>query len=129
MNIQSRNKSLTQLIRDSPTILLSRRKCICSEAFSKLSSQLNRNKFALKSEIFGLFSAARTVAYAKSIACSTSYALEWDESFKNNADESGRAVLGVHKAEVEMKHTNQIYTSPNTKFVPDSKELKDDVKI
>jgi asparagine synthase (glutamine-hydrolysing) len=33
---------------------------------------------------------------ALSIACSTEKALEWDESFKKNTDESGRAVLGVH---------------------------------
>jgi hypothetical protein len=39
---------------------------------------------------------AKTVPYNKSIACSTEFALEWDESFKNNADESGRAVMGVH---------------------------------
>lgn len=32
-----------------------------------------------------------------SIACSTAKALEWDASFKNNADQSGRSVLGIHK--------------------------------
>ncbi len=41
-------------------------------------------------------SAALTVPSGKSIACSTKEALEWDESFKNNADPSGRAVLTVH---------------------------------
>jgi len=30
--------------------------------------------------------------------CSSPAALEWDPSFKNNADPSGRAVKGVHKA-------------------------------
>jgi hypothetical protein len=30
------------------------------------------------------------------VACSTPIALEWDESFKNNADPSGRSVLSVH---------------------------------
>jgi asparagine synthase (glutamine-hydrolysing) len=39
--------------------------------------------------------AAKTVPYGKSVACSTEAALEWDESFKNNADPSGRAA-GVH---------------------------------
>ncbi|MEC9061746.1 MAG: asparagine synthase B, partial [Pseudomonadota bacterium] len=34
-------------------------------------------------------SAARCVPGGKSIACSTAEALEWDESFKNNADPSG----------------------------------------
>jgi asparagine synthase (glutamine-hydrolysing) len=31
-----------------------------------------------------------------SIACSTPIALEWDASFKNNADPSGRSVGSVH---------------------------------
>jgi len=39
----------------------------------------------------------KTVPFYKSIACSTDYALEWDESFKSNQDDSGRAVLGIHK--------------------------------
>jgi len=42
--------------------------------------------------------AASTVPKVKSIACSTEKALEWDESFKNNADESGRAVLSIHSS-------------------------------
>jgi len=41
-------------------------------------------------------SATMTVPFAKSIACSTEAALEWDESFKKNTDESGRSVLAVH---------------------------------
>ena len=41
-------------------------------------------------------SAARCVPGGKSIACSTAEALEWDESFKNNADPSGRSMVGVH---------------------------------
>ncbi|CAD8049931.1 unnamed protein product [Paramecium primaurelia] len=41
-------------------------------------------------------SAALTVPYGKSIACSTEKALEWDEAFKKNTDESGRAVLSIH---------------------------------
>jgi asparagine synthase (glutamine-hydrolysing) len=44
-----------------------------------------------------------TVPYNKSIACSTEAALEWDESFKTNTDESGRAVLGVHIASEALK--------------------------
>jgi asparagine synthase (glutamine-hydrolysing) len=42
-------------------------------------------------------SAARCVPGGKSIACSTVEALEWDESFKNNADPSGRSMKDVHK--------------------------------
>jgi len=45
----------------------------------------------------------KTVPFAKSIACSTEAALEWDESFKKNTDESGRAVLGVHKADKHIQ--------------------------
>ncbi|AFT77740.1 asparagine synthetase B [Alteromonas macleodii str. 'Black Sea 11'] len=44
-------------------------------------------------------SAARCVPGGKSIACSTAEALEWDESFKNNADPSGRSMKGVHTGE------------------------------
>lgn len=41
-------------------------------------------------------SAAHCVPGGKSIACSTVEALEWDESFKNMADPSGRSVVSVH---------------------------------
>ncbi|MEC8228568.1 MAG: asparagine synthase B [Pseudomonadota bacterium] len=40
--------------------------------------------------------AARCVPGGKSIACSTVEALEWDESFKNNADPSGRSIKDFH---------------------------------
>ncbi|MEM7052618.1 MAG: asparagine synthase B [Acidobacteriota bacterium] len=39
---------------------------------------------------------ARCVPSGASIACSTPNALAWDESFRNLADPSGRAVRGVH---------------------------------
>lgn len=42
--------------------------------------------------------AAATVPGGPSIACSTPAALAWDPAFANNADPSGRAVLGVHGA-------------------------------
>jgi asparagine synthase (glutamine-hydrolysing) len=45
---------------------------------------------------FPSMAAVCTVPQNKSIACSTEKAIEWDELFKKNADESGRAVLGVH---------------------------------
>jgi len=32
-----------------------------------------------------------------SVACSTPIALEWDETFRNQNDPSGRAVLKVHE--------------------------------
>jgi asparagine synthase (glutamine-hydrolysing) len=40
--------------------------------------------------------AAKTVPGGPSVACSTAAAIEWDASFKNRADPSGRAVTGVH---------------------------------
>lgn len=45
---------------------------------------------------FPLATAADCVIGGKSVACSTQEALAWDESFQNNADPSGRAVLSVH---------------------------------
>lgn len=41
-------------------------------------------------------SAAQTVPSVPSVACSTATALEWDASFKNRLDPSGRAVKTVH---------------------------------
>lgn len=41
-------------------------------------------------------SAAQTVPSVPSVACSTATALEWDASFKNRTDPSGRAVKAVH---------------------------------
>jgi len=48
-------------------------------------------------EHFPQISAVRTVPGGPSIACSTARAIEWDASFKNRADCSGRAVSGVHE--------------------------------
>ncbi|MGL4827280.1 MAG: asparagine synthase B [Vibrionaceae bacterium] len=47
-------------------------------------------------ELFPLASAAQCVPGGPSIACSSAKAIEWDESFKNCADPSGRAVNAVH---------------------------------
>lgn len=46
-------------------------------------------------ELFPLPSAAECVPGGPSVACSSAKAIEWDESFKNMDDPSGRAV-GVH---------------------------------
>jgi asparagine synthase (glutamine-hydrolysing) len=40
--------------------------------------------------------AALSVPQEPSVACSTKIALEWDESFKNMNDPSGRAVTKIH---------------------------------
>ncbi|MFV0468690.1 MAG: asparagine synthase B [Dysgonomonas sp.] len=47
-------------------------------------------------EHFPSASAAQCVPSVPSVACSTAVALEWDESFKNRIDPSGRAVKTVH---------------------------------
>jgi asparagine synthase (glutamine-hydrolysing) len=52
---------------------------------------------AIFDELFPLPSAAACVPSGPSVACSSPAALEWDPSFKANADPSGRAVKGVHK--------------------------------
>ena len=48
------------------------------------------------SEHFPSDQAAACVPSLASIACSTETALAWDESFRNNADPSGRAIKTVH---------------------------------
>jgi asparagine synthase (glutamine-hydrolysing) len=42
-------------------------------------------------------SAAETVGWQDSIACSSSVAIKWDKAFEGRADASGRAVAGVHE--------------------------------
>jgi asparagine synthase (glutamine-hydrolysing) len=47
-------------------------------------------------EHFPSLAAAQTVPSVPSVACSSEVALEWDASFKNMNDPSGRAVSNVH---------------------------------
>jgi len=47
-------------------------------------------------EHFPSDAAATTVPSVPSVACSSQVALDWDESFKNMNDPSGRAVANVH---------------------------------
>jgi len=44
-----------------------------------------------------------TVPGGASVACSTAKAIEWDASWSNNLDPSGRAALGVHLSAYEQK--------------------------
>ena len=53
------------------------------------------------SEHFPSNSAALSVPSEASVACSTAIALEWDASFQNMNDPSGRAVKGVHEKAYE----------------------------
>ncbi len=48
-------------------------------------------------EHFPSAAAAKTVPSVPSVACSTPVALEWDATFKNRIDPSGRAVKEVHE--------------------------------
>ncbi|GAB5400260.1 MAG: asparagine synthase B [Aureisphaera sp.] len=52
-------------------------------------------------EHFPSDTAALSVPSVPSVACSTPIALEWDESFKNMNDPSGRAVANVHEEAYE----------------------------
>ena len=49
-------------------------------------------------ELFDHPDAAACVPAQKSIACSSPAALEWDESFRESADPSGRAIRDVHES-------------------------------
>jgi asparagine synthase (glutamine-hydrolysing) len=53
---------------------------------------------AIFEEFFPSDAAALTVPSVPSVACSTPIALEWDASFKNMNDPSGRAVAKVHES-------------------------------
>ncbi|KAK3007011.1 hypothetical protein RJ639_016208 [Escallonia herrerae] len=48
-------------------------------------------------------SARLTVPGGASIACSTAKAVEWDSSWSNNLDPSGRAAFGVHNSAYEKR--------------------------
>ncbi|KAL9994946.1 Asparagine synthetase [glutamine-hydrolyzing] [Helianthus debilis subsp. tardiflorus] len=60
-------------------------------------------------------SAKLTVPGGASIACSTAKAIEWDASWSNNLDPSGRAALGVHNAAYKknMGPVGQVKLGPN----------------
>jgi asparagine synthase (glutamine-hydrolysing) len=65
-----------------------------------VSTPLTKESYLYRSifeELFPHPSAAATVPYFASVACSSPAALAWDPSFAANADPSGRAVKGVHQ--------------------------------
>lgn len=64
-----------------------------------INPPMNKEEYLYRSiftDYFPSDSAAATVPSVPSVACSTPAALEWDESFKKNADPSGRSVKSVH---------------------------------
>ncbi|CAD8158900.1 unnamed protein product [Paramecium octaurelia] len=70
-----------------------------------ISTPRNKEQYWFRqiySSYFPSESAVLTVPFARSIACSTEKALEWDEAFKKNTDESGRAVLAVHNDAIKV---------------------------
>jgi asparagine synthase (glutamine-hydrolysing) len=69
-------------------------------------------------------SAADTVGWQDSIACSSSVALEWDAAFKGRADASGRAVAGVHDSAYGAEYVTASQDSGSKKEGPDSKRAK-----
>ncbi|KAM7256699.1 hypothetical protein ACFE04_012440 [Oxalis oulophora] len=64
-------------------------------------------------QFFPQNSALLTVPGGASVACSTAKAIEWDATWANNLDPSGRAALGVHLS----AYDNQVVTS-TTGIVP-----------
>lgn len=66
-------------------------------------------------------SAAKTVPGGPSIACSTARAMQWDDSFRNRADCSGRAVAGVHNQAYDHKFGNN---SSNASDLQQTKKQK-----
>lgn len=52
--------------------------------------------------------ASLTVPGGASVACSTAKAIEWDASWSNNLDPSGRAALGVHLSAYEHKLSSSV---------------------
>lgn len=59
-------------------------------------------------------SARLTVPGGASVACSTAKAVEWDATWANNLDPSGRAALGVHLSayDKQVAAANAIKATP-----------------
>ncbi len=74
-----------------------------SETFP-VNTPLNKEEYYYRSifqEHFPSEAAAKSVPSVPSVACSTPQALEWDESFKNVNDPSGRSVSNIHNESYE----------------------------
>jgi len=73
-------------------------------------------------------SAADTVGWQDSIACSSEVALKWDKAFQGRADASGRAVLGVHesayKADYKTASQSSGASTANGAQGPDAKRAR-----
>jgi len=74
-----------------------------SEIFP-VNTPLNKEEYYYRTifqEHFSSEAAAKSVPSVPSVACSTPQALEWDESFKNVNDPSGRSVSNIHNESYE----------------------------
>ena len=74
-----------------------------SEVFP-INTPLNKEEYYYRTifqEHFPSEAAAKSVPSVPSVACSTPQALEWDESFKNVNDPSGRSVSNIHNESYE----------------------------
>lgn len=71
-------------------------------------------------------SATLTVPGGASVACSTAKAVEWDASWANNLDPSGRAALGVHLSAYEQQQQNQAAAS-NGNVMPMPSKVIDNI--
>ena len=74
-----------------------------SEVFP-VNTPLNKEEYYYRTifqEHFPSEAAAKSVPSVPSVACSTPQALEWDESFKNVNDPSGRSVSNIHNESYE----------------------------
>ena len=70
----------------------------------KINTPQNKEEYFYRSifqDHFPSEAASLSVPSVPSVACSTPQALEWDESFKNLNDPSGRSVLNIHKESYE----------------------------
>lgn len=70
----------------------------------KINTPQNKEEYYYRSifqDHFPSEAASLSVPSVPSVACSTPQALEWDESFKNLNDPSGRSVLNIHKESYE----------------------------
>lgn len=69
------------------------------------------------SHLFKQNSARLTVPGGASIACSTAKAVEWDSSWSNNLDPSGRAALGVHNSAYEKQQSSTVNKNLATNII------------
>lgn len=68
-------------------------------------------------------SAAETVGWQDSIACSSEVALRWDASFQGRADASGRAVAGVHEDAYQANYGTASQSSGRLASTPTASKL------